>query len=212
MNFRVSISASLFMALAISSLGPAAAQVQSLQERLEALQESKTSDIRTPFLHAARRCIEMIENGEPFEPGILRARYSETVDLDKPYSRQRWTGANGLFGVRVGAMPGRGEDVVRSCALREGAGISDEQIEGIQSDLVELMKEIVLTGAYEKIEWPKDGDTGGRRTYSVVANPLNARGCNYSVKLDVTSRWADFSVFEDAELECAPELAGEPRE
>ena len=154
----------------------------------------------------------MIENGEPFAPGILRARYSETVDLDKPYSRQRWTGANGLFGVRVGAMPGRGEDVVRSCALREGAGISDDQIEGIQSDLVGLMSELLAGGAHEKIEWPKNGDTGGRRGYSVVSNVLNARGCAYSVKLDVTSRWADFSVFEDGELECAPEKAGEPRE
>ncbi len=208
MNIYHAILAGFF--LAVSTIC-ASAQTLTLQERIEALQKSKTSDIRTPFLHAARKCIEMIENGREFQPGVLRARYNENVDLNKPYSRQRWTGANGLFGVRVGAMPGTGSDVVRSCALREGAGISDDQIDGIQADLVALMDEIVADGAFVKLEWTDDADPSGRRAFSAASAGLNARGCTYTVKLDVTSRWADFSVTEDAETRCDQAKAGEPR-
>lgn len=216
MNVRNSIFLGVALAVATPGIGEATsdrrAQTLSLQERLEALQESRTSDIRTPFLNAARKCLSMIEEGKAFQPGILRARYNEDVDLNKPYSRQRWTGGNGLFGVRVGAMPGTGDDVVRSCALREGAGISDEQIEGIQSDLIALMSDIVADGAFKKGEWTEDFETAGRRAFTAETTRLNARGCSYQVKLDVTSRWADFSVFEDGTTPCDPDHAGEPRE
>jgi hypothetical protein len=207
MNVQHKLAAGIFIAFSAIS---ASAQTPTLQERLEALQESKTSDIRTPFLHAARKCIEMIEQGKAFEPGVLRARYNENVDLNQAYSRQRWTGANGLFGVRVGAMPGTGDDVVRTCALREGAGISDDQIDGIQADLVALMHEIVADGAFTKVEWTEDTDPPGRRAFTAASSTLNARGCSYMVKLDVTSRWADFSVSEDGDAPCDQSKAGGP--